>query len=332
MIAVGSGGFAQAPTVQSVEAGTSRQFRYLMGTSVQVQVSGADAATRSAAIEEAYAAIAEIDRLMSNYRDDSELSAINRGAAIAPVRVSDPMLSVLEAAQVVSARSGGAFDVTVGPLVKLWGFFDKKPHLPTPAEFGAMRSLVGYKMLILDPAAHSVRFDRPGMEIDLGGIAKGFAVELAAGVLRRKGLSGLIDAGGNQYLLGQPPGKAYWTVGVRDPLTQDAMLGTLDVKSGSVSTSAGYATFLAVDGKRYGHILDPRTLRPAEGSLSATVVSPDGTMADAVSTAAFILGPIEGLRLIESFPNMSGIIAYLKADGSLGIAASTSLKDAWHPR
>ena len=325
-----AGALAQAPGAQTGDAATSRQFRYIMGTSMQVQAIGGDAAARNDAIEEAFAAITEVDRLMSNYRNDSELSAINRGAGSGPVRASDPMLSVLEAAQVVSARSGGAFDVTVGPLVKLWGFFDKKPHLPTPAELAAMRSLVGYKMLIIDPASRSVRLERAGMEIDLGGIAKGFAVELAAGALKRRGLSGLIDAGGNQYLVGLPPGKPYWTMGVRDPLKTDGLLGTLDVKGGSVSTSAGYANFLTVGGKRYGHILDPRTLQPSENALSVTIVSPDGTLADAVTKAAFVLGPVEGLRVIESFPNMSGLIAYRKADGSMAIAMSTSLKDAWH--
>ncbi len=326
-----SGLLAQAPAAQTGDTGTSRQFRYMMGTSVLVQASGGDAATRGEAIEEAYAAIAEVDRLMSNYRNDSELSAINRGAADAPVHASDPMLSVLEAAEIVSARSNGAFDVTVGPLVKLWGFFDKKPHLPTPAELAAMRSVVGYKMLVIDPAAKTVRFKQRGMEIDLGGIAKGFAVELAAGALKRRGLSGLIDAGGNQYLVGLPPGKPFWTIGVRDPKTRDGILGTLDLKGGSVSTSADYENFLTVNGKTYGHILDPRTLQPSESALGATIVSPDGTMADAMSKVAFILGPVEGLRLIETFPNMSGLIAYRKADGSTGVAISASLKAAWHP-
>ncbi len=112
----------------------TQEYRYMMGTSVSVEAFGGDEATRRAAIDEAFAAVAEVDRLMSNYRDDSELTLINRRAAQEAVRVSDPMLSVLEAAQEVSARSEGAFDVTVGPLVRLWGFHDKKPHLPTAAE------------------------------------------------------------------------------------------------------------------------------------------------------------------------------------------------------
>ena len=189
---------------------------------------------------------------MSNYRDDSELALINRDAARQPVRISDPMMSVLQAAQKVSAQSGGGFDVTIGPLVRLWGFHDKKPHQPTAEEFAAVRRLIDYRNLVLDAAAHTARFTRPGVELDLGGIAKGFAVEIAANVLRRHGLSGFIDAGGNQYLLGTPPGKAMWTVGVKDPDRPDRLLGEITTPETSVSTSADYATFVTINGRSTG--------------------------------------------------------------------------------
>jgi FAD:protein FMN transferase len=169
------------------------------------------------------------------------------------------------------------------------------------------------------------------VEIDLGGIAKGFAVELAAGVLRRDGLGGFIDAGGNQYLLGLPPGKSSWTVGIQDPDRPDKLLGTLDLQGGSVSTSGGYENFLTINGRRYGHIIDPRTMRPSMASLSATVVSLDGTLADAVSKVAFILGPDGGLALVNSMPGMMGLIAFRKGDGTVGIVMSEGLKPLFHP-
>jgi len=309
---------------------TSRDYRFLMGTSVVVEASGADAPARKAAIDEAFSAIAEVDRLMSNYRDDSELALINRTADGGAVTVSDPMLSVLRAAVEVSERSEGAFDVTVGPLVRLWGFHDKKPHVPTSAELEAVRPLVSYRNLVLDEASHTVRFRRPGVEIDLGGIAKGFAVELAANVLRRYRLSGFVDAGGNQYMLGLPPGKAFWTVGIQDPDSAGKLLGTLEMGEGSSSTSAQYANFLTAGTKRYGHILDPRTLQPAEAVLSVTIISPDGTLADALSKVGFILGPEKGLKVIESFPSTSALIAYRKPDGSLAIAQSAGLASKFH--
>jgi thiamine biosynthesis lipoprotein len=239
------------------------------------------------------------------------------------------MMSVLQAAQKVSAQSGGGFDVTIGPLVRLWGFHDKKPHQPTAGEFAAVRPLVDYRNLVLDAAAHTVRFTRPGVEIDLGGIAKGFAVEVAANVLRRHGLEGFVDAGGNQYLLGTPPGKPAWTIGVKDPDRPDRLLGTIETPETSVSTSADYATFVEINGRKYGHILDPRTLRPSTAALSVTLLSRDGTLADALSTAVFVLGPAAGVALIDSIPGMSGLVAFRKPNGSIGIVTSRRLGSAF---
>ncbi len=317
--------------VASPSGGVSHEFRYIMGTSVEVRAYNGDEATRTVAIGEAFAAIAEVDRLMSNYRADSELAGVNASAATSPVTVSAPLASVIAAAREVSDRSGGAFDITVGPLVRLWGFHDKKPHLPTPGELAAVRPLVDYRNLLVDEGGRTIRFARPGVEIDLGGIAKGFAVELAANVLRRHGLAGFVDAGGNQYMLGLPPGKPSWTVGVRDPDHADGLIGTIDSQAGSVSTSAGYATFLVANGKRYGHILDPRTLHPTDACLSVTTIAADGTLADAVSTAAFVLGPERGLALIDSFPGMSGLIVFRGRDGKPAVVMTKSLEGRFHP-
>jgi len=310
-------------------ADLTREYRYVMGTSVQVEAVGGTPDVRRAAITEAFAAFAEIDRLMSDYRTDSELTHVNQMAAAEPVRVTDPMLSVLQAADLVSRRSNGAFDATVGPLVALWGFHDKKPHIPTPPELAAVRPLVDYRNVVIDSKQRTVRFVRDGVAIDLGGIAKGFAVELAAGVLRRRGLNGFIDAGGNQYLLGTPPGKSQWTVGVKHPDHPDRLLGAIETIETSVSTSADYANFLTLNGRTYGHVLDPRTLQPSEAALSVTILSRDGTLADAMSKAAFVLGPKAGLELIDSFPGMSGVIAYRGGDGEIALAISQRLKSVF---
>jgi FAD:protein FMN transferase len=308
----------------------THEYRYIMGTSIAVEAYGGDEELRRLAIAEAFEAVSEVDRLMSNYRDDSELALVNRRASLEAVRVSEPMFSVLQAAQQVNARSGGAFDVTVGPLVRLWGFHDRKPHVPDPAELARVRPLVGGGNMLLDPAARSVRFLRPGVELDLGGIAKGFAVELAGGVLRGHGLAGSIDAGGNQFVVGSSPGKRTWTVGIKDPDAPGQLLGVLEIEGGSVSTSGQYANTLASAGKRYGHILDPRTLQPSEGALSATVVGPDATLADALSKVGFVLGATRGLEVIESFPQMGAVIAFRRPDGSKGIVVSKGLRDHFH--
>lgn len=305
--------------------GETREFRYLMGTSVQIAALGADEAYRKASIEESFAAIQEVDRLMSNYREDSELARINARAAAGAVRASDPLFAVLQAAQEVSARSQGAFDVTVGPLVKLWGFHDRKPHVPTPEELARVKPLISYRNLLLDAAAHTVRFARPGTEIDLGGIAKGFAVELAGGVMRRRGLSAFIDAGGNQYMVGRPAGKASWTLGIKDPETPEHLLGTLEIDEGSVSTSAQGTNFLIANGRKYGHILDPRTLEPAADRLSVTVVAKDATLGDALSKVGFLLGPAKALAVIESFPGASAVIFFRNSKGELDLICSKAL-------
>jgi len=313
------------------DAQETHQFRFLMGTSIEVQAFGADDATRRAAIDEAFAAFAEVDRLMSNYRADSELAGVNRDAAQRAVTITDPLFAVLDAARRVSAASNGAFDVTVGPLVKLWGFRDKMPHVPAAAELAAVRPLVDYRHVRLDADHRTVQFTHPQLELDLGGIAKGFAVEVAAGVLRRRGLDGFIDAGGNQYLLGAPPGKRQWTVGIKNPIAPGEVLGVVDAHETSVSTSADYNNFLVAGDHQYGHILDPRTLQPSTASLSVTILSRDATLADAMSKAAFVLGPKAGLALVDSFPGMTALIAYLRPDGSVGVAMSAALAPAYHP-
>jgi thiamine biosynthesis lipoprotein len=309
----------------------THEYRYVMGTSVQVQAFGADEETRRAAIAEAFAAFADIDRLMSNYRADSELALVNREAARAGVPISDPMFAVLDAARRVSVASNGAFDVTVGPLVRLWGFHDKTPHVPTPVELAAVRPLVDYRHVRLDPDRRTVQFTQPNVELDLGGIAKGFAVEIAAGVLRRRGLAGFIDAGGNQYLLGTPPGKRVWTIGIKNPIAPGQVLGVIETAETSVSTSADYYNFLVAGDRQYGHILDPRTLQPATSSLSVTIVSRDGTLADAMSKAAFVLGPRAGLALVDSFPGMAAVIVYRKPDGATGVMMSETLASVYRP-
>jgi FAD:protein FMN transferase len=304
--------------------------RYEMGTSIEVRAWGGDPATRTTAIEEAFAAFAEVDRMMSNYRDDSELAEVNRDAARAPVHISEPLFRVIQAAELVSRQSDGAFDITVGPLVRLWGFHDHKAHAPSSQELDVVRPLVNFHNVVLDEAARTIRFVRPGVELDLGGIGKGFAVELAAAALRARGLSGFIDAGGNQYLLGQPLGKSTWTIGIRDPDQADGLLGTITVPEGSVSTSATYANFLTLNGRTYGHILDPHTLMPSDASLSVTIWSPDGTLADALSKAAFVLGRERGLAIIDSMPRTMGVIAYRDADGHVATIMSAGLRGAFH--
>jgi len=169
------------------------------------------------------------------------------------------------------------------------------------------------------------------VELDLGGIAKGFAVELAAGVLRERGLAGSIDAGGNQFVVGLPPGRTSWSVGIKDPDRPERILGVVDVAGGSISTSGQYANALRVGSRSFGHVLDPRTLQPCDAARSVTVVGPDATLADALSKVGMVLGPARGREVIESFPSMSALIAYRRADGTMAIDVSPGLAGRFHP-
>jgi thiamine biosynthesis lipoprotein len=324
-------GVAPARLGAADNAGQTQWFKYVMGTSMRIEVYGGTSAEREQARDEAFGALAEVDRLMSDYRDDSELTAINRRAAREPVAVSAPMMAVLDAAVRVSRASNGAFDVTVGPLVRLWGFKDKRAHVPSAAELAAVRPLVDYGAIALDERAGTVRFTREGVSIDLGGIAKGFAVEVAAGSLHRRGLAGMIDAGGNQHVVGLPPGKPAWTFGISDPDRRGQLLGVVKVAEGAVSTSSNGSNFLVTAGRTYGHLLDPRTLQPSEAALSVTILSRDGTLSDALSKAVFVLGPKRGLELLASFPGTSAIIAYREADGRIGLAMSPEMRRVFQP-
>jgi len=313
------------------DGGRTQAYKYVMGTSIKVEVYGGTSEQREQAVKEAFGAFSEIDRLMSDYREDSELTAINRRAAHEAVPVSAPMMAVLQAAVRVSGISDGAFDVTVGPLVRLWGFKDKRAHVPTAAELAAVRPLVDYHTIALDERAGTVRFAREGVSIDLGGIAKGFAVEVAAGSLQRRGLAGMIDAGGNQFVVGLPPGKSAWTFGIGDPDRRGQLLGVVKVTSGAVSTSSNASNFLVAGERSYGHLLDPRTLQPSEAALSVTILSPDGTLSDALSKAVFVLGPKKGLELLASFPGTSALVAYRETDGRVGLAMSAEMKRLFQP-
>jgi len=322
---------AIAPLSASVDTGRLRVFRYLMGTSIRVEAFGGDPEARQHAGEEAFAAVAEVDRLMSSYRTDSELAAVNRGAAAGPVPVSAPLFSVLEAAERVARQSDGAFDVTIGPLLQVWGVRNHQPRVPGAAEVAALRPLVDYRNVLLDPRAHTVHFARGGMEIDLEGIAKGFAAEVAAGSLRRRQLSGVVDAGGAQYLVGAPPGKTSWSVGIGRPDRPGDLVGSVDVGETAIASCAD-ASAPSTAGAGATHMLfDPRTLQPATASLAVTIVSADGAVAAALCRAALVLGPEQGLPLLNSFDLTWGVVAVRGSDGQIAVAVSPGHRTAFHP-
>jgi thiamine biosynthesis lipoprotein len=308
---------AEAP-----DTGQTRVFRYLMGSAVRVEVYGGDTAVRRLAADEAIGAIDAVDREMSSYRADSDLSRVNRTAPAGPVQVGRGLFAVLQAAARVSQASGGAFDITAAPLLDAWGLRDHHPRVPAAAELDRLRPSIGFRHVVLDPGARTVRFAARDTRIDLGGLAKGFAAELAAGALTRRGLSGVIDTGSLQFMVGHPPGKAGWSVGIADPDNAGGLLGAIDVAGGAAATIAAGTSPGAAP-------LDPRTMRPGRSAVSATVVSPDATLAGGLAGAVFILGPEKGLALLGQF-GAWGVVGAAE-NGRVRVHVSGGHEGEFHP-
>jgi thiamine biosynthesis lipoprotein len=254
-----------------------------------------------------------VDRLeaqMTVYCDDSELAALNRAAFHRPVADEPRLFELFERAQRLSRETGGAFDITASPLVRCWGFFHRKGCVPSEAELAEARSRVGFEHLELDEANWTVRFRRPGMEINLGSIGKGYAVDRAAAVLKNCGLDNFLLHGGQSSVLacGNRSGEVGWGVGIRNPLFPRRRLAMVRLRDGALGTSGSGEQFFRSQGRRYGHILDPRTGRPAEGILSVTVTAPTAAEADALATAFFVLGVEKTREYCDNHPGIGAIL------------------------
>jgi len=258
---------------------------------------GHDAGALPRIVEAAFDEVDRIDRLMSHYKPESPLSRLNREAGRGPVAVEPELFDFIAESLRYGRDSGGAFDITVGPLMKAWGFFRGGGRIPSGEELAELRQRVGYQHVVLDPPARTIRFDHPGVELDLGGIAKGYAVDRAVAILRRAGVTAaLVSAGGSTVFgLGAPPGQAAWEVGVQDPLDPDAVAFTARLEDRALSVSGGYEKSFEKDGVTYSHIMDPRTARPVQGVLSVAVLSASGTEGDALDDALFVRG-VEGSK------------------------------------
>jgi thiamine biosynthesis lipoprotein len=262
-----------------------------------------------AAAEEALDEVDRIDRLMSHYKPDSPLSEINREAATHPVRPPRELFDFIAESVRYSSRSSGAFDITVGPLMKAWGFFRGDGRMPSSSELGAAARLVGVRHLRLDAEAGTVAFDAQGVELDLGGIAKGYAIDRAVRVLRARGVTAaLVSAGGSTvYGIGQPPGAEAWAVDIQDPLDSRRSATTVRLRDRSLSIAGRSEKGFEIGGVRYSHIMDPRTGRPVQGVLTVAVLSDTGTDGDALDDALFVLGPAASRQLLNQVPGTAAL-------------------------
>jgi FAD:protein FMN transferase len=270
-----------------------------------------DAAKTKKLFEDAVTEIKRIETLMTTWRPDSEVSRINAAAGKAPVKVGAETLAVIKEALHTSEISEGTFDITFEVLHGLWKFDeDLDPHPPTDAQIKSKLVLLGYKHVKVDDAASTVFLDKEGVKISLGGIAKGYAVDRAAKVLEAGGLTAyFVQAGGDLYTHGKKPDGNDWQAGIRDPRGKDgSYFAMLPVTDHAFSTAGDYERSYVLEGKRYHHIIDPRTGKPATASRSVTIWAPTAFQADAIDDAVFILGPEKGLKLVESLEGVGAVI------------------------
>jgi thiamine biosynthesis lipoprotein len=274
-----------------------------------------DATKTRAAFDDATAEIVRVERLMTTWRPDSEISKINAAAGKAPVAVSQETYDIVAEAVHAAEISEGTFDITFESLHGLWKFDeDLDPHPPTDAQIKAKLPLLNYKHIKLDAAKHTVMLDRDGVKIGLGGIAKGYAVDRASAVLKKAGLSSFfVQAGGDLYTSGKKADGSDWLAGIRDPRGRDGdYFVMLPVTDHAFSTAGDYERSYIVGDKRYHHIIDPRTGYPATASRSVTIWAPTALLADEIDDAVFILGPDKGLKLVESIEGVAAVIVDAK--------------------
>jgi thiamine biosynthesis lipoprotein len=288
-----------------------RRSRLMMGTVVEIMAGGLPANQLEAAVEAAFTEIARLDMLLSSYRQDNDVARLSQSEAGSEVTVETA--AVLALGLDVAQRSGGAFDLTLGGLKSLWAFDVEAPQVPDRQAIADALVGIGPNALALD--GRTVHKRSPHLQVDLGGIAKGYAVDRAIFILRQHGVpSAAINAGGDMYLLGQRQKRA-WRIGIQHPRQQEAVLETVQLRDQAVVTSGDYERFFEQDGVRYHHIFDPQSGFPARACQSVTIITDSVALGDALATAAFVLGPVAGLQLLTQYPRAEGLI--VAADGSL---------------
>ncbi len=282
-----------------------------MGSELRLTAWTSDDSTASAAFDEVFREFDRLEDLMSIWRSGSDVVRLNAAAGVHPVPVSADVRAALKVAREVSEWTDGRFDVTFGALSDLWKFDyqDKDNTIPDPAEIARRLALINYRDVEVDDSAGTAFLKRQGMRVNLGGIGKGYAVDRAVAILRRRTLHDfLVQAGGDMYVAGRH-GDRPWRLGIRDPRgPADRTFATLELSNGTFSTSGDYERFFLKDGRRYSHIIDPTTGQPARLCRSVTMVTDRAVLADALAKGVFILGPQAGMALIERLPGVEGVI------------------------
>ncbi|MFO1401032.1 MAG: FAD:protein FMN transferase [Steroidobacteraceae bacterium] len=277
-----------------------------MGTRIHVELWAEERAAGEAAIDAVMREMDRIDAAMSTYKPTSEVSRVNAGAAKAPMRISRELFDLLSTAVEYSRITDGAFDITYASVGFMYDF--RRHQKPTEAEIAAALPAVNYRNLELDPRRRSVHFSRPGVRIDLGGIAKGYAVDRGIAILQQRGVRhALVSAGGDSRIIGDRFGKP-WIVGIRHPDHKDQVIARIPLVDTAISTSGDYERYFDENGVRFHHIIDPSTGHPASKVRSATILAPTATRTDGLSKTAFVLGPEAALEIYNRLADVDAIL------------------------
>ncbi|QDU91382.1 Thiamine biosynthesis lipoprotein ApbE precursor [Pirellulimonas nuda] len=288
--------------------------------------------TGPAAIE-ALDLVEAIEDQLTVYRDQSEVQEINRTAALHPIPVEPGLFALLEQADALYQETGGAFDLTAGPLSKAWGFFERRGRVPSEAELAAAMAHVGWGRVCLDRTEKSIQFTEPGVEINFNSIGKGYALDRAADLLAERGAPDVLLHGGGSTLVARGQNRAAgvpgWLAGLGDPLRSGRRLGEFLLRDEALSTSGAATQKFVQGGKRYGHLIDPRTGRPAEGVHSVTVLAPTGAAADALSTAFYVLGWEGAEAYCGGHADVRALFVLPTPGGGVDVRTLNLPEDAW---
>lgn len=300
----------------SAPAETVRDVRLKMGSRFEITAVHAEAHRARAAVDAAYVEIDRIESVISSWDAGSGTSAINRTAGAHPVSVSRELFQLIRRSLKVSALTDGAFDITFASIGRLWDFKSQMPTLPDPVRLRSAMRGVGFTHVILDEAETAVYLAHPQTRIGFGAIGKGYAANRAVATLRAHGIdSGVVNAGGDLLAFGRREDGSPRVIGVADPRQPDRVFAQLRLTDLAIVTSGDYEQFFVSGGRRYAHILDPRTGYPVDHTRSVTIVCPDAELADALATAVFVLGPDDGLALVDRLRGVEGFL--IDADGYL---------------
>ncbi len=307
---------------------------FLMDTVVEIKVYHNNKAEAQEAIDSSMEEMRRVEQKMSSFFPGSEVFRINKEALLEEkkgplsaeqwIPVSNELFSLLKESVHLSQLTRGTFDITIYPLWKIWKFKGENPEVPGKGEIERVLKFVNYGGMILKDG--KISFAKKGMGIDLGGIAKGYAVDAAVKILKKKNIkSAMVNAGGDMYVLGRKQGRL-WRIGIRHPRREGEILGTIEVEDEAIVTSGDYERFFFSGGKRYHHIINPKTGYPADECQSVTIVAKEATFADGLATGIFVLGPKKGMALIENLEGVEGVIVNKEGDVSTSSGLVSKIK------